>query len=321
MKTMAEFKKYYDSDLLPLLREFESRRLKIKTTFLITAACAVVLGGGLAIVFLFLPILSIISVVVAIAVCAFTWMTLTKGFVQDFKGSVIAGIVRFCDENLSYAPTRSISQSKFRTGEIFNFPRIDRYKGEDYVSGVLEATEIEFSEIHAEYKTETRNSKGHRSTQWHTIFKGLYFIADFNKHFKGMTVVLPDVAERLFGFLGKALQKMNITRGELIKLEDPEFEKLFAVYGDDQIEARYILSPSLMKRISDFKKKTGKRIFLSFIHSNVHVAVETGKNMFEPRIFRTLLDFDMTAEYLQDLQFAVGIVDDLNLNTRIWTKE
>jgi hypothetical protein len=189
------------------------------------------------------------------------------------------------------------------------------------VSGTMGKTAMRFSEVHAEYKTESRDSKGHRKTHWHTIFKGLFFIADFNKEFRGRTVVLPDTAERLLGRFGKMLQKMNVSRDDLVKLESPEFEKEFAVYGTDQVEARYILSTSLMERILNFKRKTRVPVSVAFVHSNVYVALQTRKNMFEPRIFRTLVNFDIVAGYLEDLRLAVGIVEELNLNTRIWTKE
>ena len=43
------------------------------------------------------------------------------------------------------------------------------------------------------------------------------------------------------------------SHGELVKLEDPEFEKSFVVYSGNQTEARYILSTSLMRRILDYK--------------------------------------------------------------------
>jgi hypothetical protein len=33
-----------------------------------------------------------------------------------------------------------------------------------------------------------------------------------------------------------------------------------------------------------------------------------------------LLDFDMVREYFEDLTLAYGIVEDLNLNRRIWSK-
>ena len=69
-----------------------------------------------------------------------------------------------------------------------------RYTGDDYVKGKIGDTYIEFSEIHSEYKTQNN-----KQTTWHIIFKGLFFIANFNKNFKSETLVLPDVAQKAFG--------------------------------------------------------------------------------------------------------------------------
>ena len=117
------------------------------------------------------------------------------------------------------------------------------------------------------------------------------------------------------------MQEWNFTRGKLIKLEDPEFEKEFAVYGDNQVTARYILSTSLMERIMEFKKKTGRPLHMSFVQSKVYIALSYDKNFFEPKIFNTILDFNLVLEYYNDLSLFIGIVEDLNLNNRIWTKE
>nr|MBC8394930.1 DUF3137 domain-containing protein [Deltaproteobacteria bacterium] len=238
----------------------------------------------------------------------------------EFKQRIISKVIAFLEPGLSYHPKGLIDKSTFKASSLFNH-HIDRYRGEDRVDGTVGKTEIVFSEIHAEYKTTTTNSKGRTQTQWHTIFKGLFFIADFNKHFNGQTVVLPDTAEKLFGGFGKMLQTWNVARADLVKLEDPEFEQEFVVYGSDQIEARYILSTSLMRRILDFKEKTGLKVSLSFTGSKVYVALPMTKNCFEPKYFDSITDFAPIAEYYHDLSLAVSIVDNLNLNTRIWTKE
>jgi hypothetical protein len=51
------------------------------------------------------------------------------------------------------------------------------------------------------------------------------------------------------------------------------------------------------------------------------VGISTTRNLFEPHIFQSLLNFEPVRGYLDDLQMVIDIVDDLNLNTRIWTKE
>jgi hypothetical protein len=192
---------------------------------------------------------------------------------------------------------------------------IDSYKGEDHVSGKIGETIIEFSELNTTYTTGT--GKNRRTV---TVFKGVFFVADFNKKFKTETFVFLDTAERLFGFLGKKLQKMTSSseRGELVSLEDPEFEKEFVVYGKDQIESRYILSTSLMQRIMNFKRKTGKDLSMSFVNNHIYIAIPYSKNLFEPRVFKTIIDLEPIQEYYEDIKLMVDVVEDLNLNLRIW---
>jgi hypothetical protein len=152
------------------------------------------------------------------------------------------------------------------------------------------------------------------------IFKGLFFVGDFNKHFQGHTIVVPDHTERYLGTLAQDLQALNQQRGQLVKLEDPEFEKLFVVYGTDQIEARYILSTSLMQRLVDFTKKVHRETFVSFINNKIYIAIKYDEDLFEPKLFKNMVDFAPVREYFETLQLMMGIVEELNLNRRIWTK-
>jgi hypothetical protein len=314
MKTLDQLREFYQTDLLPDLQALEDQRKAAVKQLLIVG------GAALAMALLLLALLragpvGIILVAGLLIGAGVLGARMTRGYRSVFKVAVIARLVRFIDENLRYSPDQGIPKSIFQTADLYK-QQIDRYRSEDQVSGKVGATEIAFSEVHAEYKT--KDNKGH--TEWHTIFRGILFTGDFNKAFRGKTVVLPDTAERLLGSLGQKLQSWTPGRDDLVKLEDPEFEREFVVYGSDQIEARYILSTSLMERIVQFKRKTGKRIGLSFVGSKVFVAVPYTKNLFEPRLFSTLLDFAPIAQYFEDLQLAIGIAEDLNLNTRIWSK-
>ncbi len=148
-------------------------------------------------------------------------------------------------------------------------------------------------------------------------------VADFNKELRGRTLVLPDVAEKHFGWLGQKLQAVEgVFRGaERVQLEDPRFENEFVVYADSQVESRYVLTPRLMERLVEFKQKAGRPTYYSFAGANVSIAIETRRDMFEMGVTHTFVDRERLLESLHDLEFAVGIVKDLDLNTRIWTKE
>lgn len=239
-----------------------------------------------------------------------------KKFALIYKNNVIKKLVYSIDEGLSYKPLGGFPKTQYLRSELFK-RRPDRYKAEDLVEGTVGQTKICFSEIKSEYKTKSGSGKD-RKTEWHTIFEGIFFEADFNKDFATKTFILPDYLERTLGFIGKKLQSLNMGRPPLVKLEDPEFEKYFAVFGEDQVEARYILSTSLMQRLTEFAKKRKLPVYISFVENSVFIAIYEIKNLFEPRIFRTNLNKEMILEYYNMLELVVGLVEDLNLNNRIW---
>ncbi|MBN1755224.1 DUF3137 domain-containing protein [bacterium] len=348
--SIGEFEKYYQSAILPQLKELETKRKEVlqKTIFLILIVGSVFILLLLIAVFMagmFSPFLisaAILSVVVYIIIDRLTLYKYRKQFILEFKMEVIKKLIDFLSPGLSYDPDRYIPASTFRSSQIF-LDRIDRYKGDDLVWGNVGGTALEFSELTVQKEEKRHTSKG-TQTQIVTIFKGLFFVADFNKEFKGSYVLLPDLAQKFLGHLGQKLQSIFSLRGELIKLEDPEFEKRFRVYGTDQIEARYILSTSLMKRMVDFWDKANanrnqivdvkfiprlrflnnfmdnRMVYVSFVASKMYMGIAYRKNLFEPKITRSLIDYQKILEYYEDLDLALGIVHDLNLNTRIWSK-
>ncbi|MHC4912388.1 MAG: DUF3137 domain-containing protein, partial [Planctomycetota bacterium] len=254
MKTLEELKKFYTATLLPDLCGLEKKRKKVLQKLIYVAVVTLCIVTPIVFFWAksfqawghFIFIFVVLCIVAGAGLCKFV----SKDYIKEFKILVVDSTVRFVDEDLTYSRKGHIPKSVFMSSGIFKTkPNI--YKGDDLVAGKIGATKIEFSELDAKYES---GSGKNRSVK--TVFKGLFFIADFNKDFVGRTIVLPDTAEKLFGHVGKLLQSWNIARDQLIKLDDPEFEKYFVVYGIDQIQARYILSTSLMKRIVDFKEKT-----------------------------------------------------------------
>jgi len=239
---------------------------------------------------------------------------LSRDYRLAYKFMVMRRVVKFVDESLDYDPMGFIKRPIYMMSKLYT-TKPDEYKGDDLIAGKVGATEIQFCELHTQFETHDKNGR-----HLHTIFRGLFFLADFNKNFNTRTIVLPDLVESKLGGVGRFFQKFVKPFGELIRMDDPQFEREFKVYSEDQVEARYILSPALMQRITEFKERTKKDIRLSFIGTKVFVAVSYKRALFEPSITKTVLDFDLLLGHLRDIQLAVGIVEDLNLNTRIWSK-
>lgn len=325
MKSLQEFEVFYNQSLFRDMEALDERRKIVlkRLLFIIFGTAGGILLSILSAIYLINPerdkhfVFIFVIPIVILLIGIFVWSVWArdKHFVADFKKQLIEQIIHFISPDLTYQPDNYIGIDTFERSRLF-MTKVDRYKGDDYVFGIIDKTQFWFSEIMAEYKTTTSKGK----TQWHTLFKGLFFAADFNKHFEGSTVVLPNRLGR--GTFARLLQRVNLSRREkLVKLEDPEFNKYFVVYADDQIESRYVLSTSLMQRLIDFRKKHGKPIYVSFVSSFLFLAITYTKDLFEPSYFKSLIQFETVTPFFEDISLAVGIVEDLNLNTRIWTKQ
>lgn len=242
-------------------------------------------------------------------------------YVDSYKQIVISKLVNTVDPNLHYDSARGIEEDFFIKSELFT-SNPDRYRTEDLIYGEYGKTQFHLGEIHAEDKQTSTDKDGNRKTKYVTIFKGLLLVADFHKHFQGRTFVLPDHAERTLGSLGRTLQKLGGRRGtELVQMEDPEFENEFAVHSTDQIESRYILSPALMRRLLDMKERFGKDVRVAFKDSFVWIAVPHRHPYLEPSTKTEATDSSQIHSMLGEISAFIEIIEELDLNTRIWTKE
>jgi len=247
----------------------------------------------------------------------FIYKLLIKDYTQQFKQDVIRPLIKAIDHNLHYNPNHAVAEALFSFSDLFS-NKIDRYSGNDHVKGEIDGVSIEFSDVHAEQ----RHSGSKGKQKYTTIFQGLFIIADFNKNFKGHTTILPDSAENIFGSLiGGWLQSNNFSQNDLIKMDDPQFEKEFVVYGSDQIESRYILTHAMMKRLLDLRHKAKHQIHISFKGSKVFIAIDYRDDLFEPTIFSSLLDYKTAMMYVQTLHMATGIINELKLNHKLWSKK
>lgn len=102
---------------------------------------------------------------------------------------------------------------------------------------------------------------------------------------------------------------------EEVNLEDAVFSKNWNVQADDQIEARYVLTPALMERMLAVKKLFhGKKIDFSFWEDNLLIAVHTDKDMFETTsLFKSALDYRKVQEVICQLYSIFSVIDALKL--------
>ncbi len=314
------------AEIQPTLEKIEIDRLdyhKRKQRWMLAVALPVVVVAGLIGLFLFPIGLIAVGVGLLAVIISYCLMVSSygKAYISTYKSTVIERLVNFYDDSLHFDQYRGIDRASFENTELFT-TRIDRYKTEDLISGSYGGTKLALAEVHAEKEETDTDSDGHTTTRHVDIFKGLLLIADFHKHFHGRTFVFPDVAERTFGKFGRSLQKLGGRHGtSLIQMEDVEFEQAFAVHSTDQIEARYILSPAMMRRLLDMKNRFGSDVRVSFKESSVCIAVPHKSSYLEPCTSTPANNASQVKDMAKEISIFLTIVEELDLNTRIWTKE
>ncbi len=323
MKTAQEFREFYDAELRGVVAGLEALR---KQYILVTAGVAVpILGLTCWMAFLLMrktndiagaALPGLLLVTFGPIVGALMWFGWSHRLGLCIEADLTEPILRFATSDYTYKPEGVIEKTWIERSMLLNTD-IDRYSGAHFVTGTIGKTAFSFSHVHAEAKNHTDDG-----SEYDSIFKGWIFVADFNKRFRGHVAVVEDLAERAWGRFARKAQRLDpMQRGELVELEDPEFEWHFAVYSDKQVTPRYILDSATMSRIVDLKQKAGRTIALAFFRSHVLVALHGKHEGLRRTGLHRPIGYERVLPFFEDAQLLLGIVDDLDLNTRIWTKE
>jgi len=314
MVTQNELRAFYETDLKPKLLFFEEQRqlLVSKRRTLWNIFWILVIFAILAVIIIFtleardvsrvlvlrksgvedmmgiIMFATIIYMIVIAIVIGNFYRKMKSSYQAHFKTAVVGSLVTFIDENLSYAPEKTIKVKAFHTSQLFI--KGNRWSGEDYVGGILGGTNVKSSEVHAEVLDDPS----------YTIFKGLFFIFNVNWDFEGMTVILPNDAKQSFK---KYLQS--------VKLAKPALEREFVVYSDNPIIAKYVFSTAFMQRLLALRRRLKTPIHLSFVNGKLYMAIPVSQDLFDPPVFDTVLNFQLIQTAFEYMQLGKVIVEEL----------
>lgn len=313
---------HLDSATIEVLNDLEATRISLRKKRVIHLAICFI-GIPIAIIGFTFTILSMIAIGIICFFAGLISISVNLGAVDqyrlDFKQRLVAQAIKMIDQSLEIDPKRGLSQDDFFGSLLFK-KKPDKYTSEDRVSGNAGKTRFSFSEVNAQYKELTITKKGTTQETWHELFNGVIFQADFNKNFKELTVVQSkafgsDVSE----WFGSNTPFFSGAK-ERVKLENPEFEKHFATYSSNQIEARYILTPLMMESICTLNDRCEDSISLSFVGNIITIAFPLSRNYFEAPLFDSLMTDGLMKEDLELVRHIYKVIETLDLNTRIWGK-
>lgn len=135
-------------------------------------------------------------------------------------------------------------------------------------------------------------------------FRGMFGVHPSALRCNGSVILVPDHLEDKIGYLAHSIQSYRHKNGaHHVILEDPEFENLFAVYADDEVEARKILTPAMMRRITRLRQAFGKDMMLSFSGDRLYYAVPIPNGFLRPSR-KAVEDRDLFEQIFQEINLA-----------------
>ena len=227
------------------------------------------------------------------------WVTKPKrDYTNAYKSKILPDIAQLFGD-FNYDVKGKIPMAQMKPSKII--PNHNSYKSEDLFTGEYQGVGIKLAEIHLARKS--KNSSV-------TVFTGLAILLTHGvRKFYGHTIIVKD-QNAVSGWLKKTLT--NLKRANLV---DPEFERIFDVYTNDQVEARYLLDPIIMENLKSlYEEYNGDKLFGSFYDDHILILVGSHEDHFEP----AAIDVPATSEQsLLSMKREIGeilsIIDKLSL--------
>ena len=268
------FYKIYQEQVLPELKKMDGERINAKTAVSVSYRIIAIVAVFLIVLqilfclvvkhtFEIINDFSFIVVFLAFGIGGFISYSTKKSFELGLKRKFMPVLMKaFGDMEWSLNP--QICNHVIERNKVIKY--YESYSTDDNFIGVYKEVPFKIAETELTYET---GSGEYRKTV--TAFKGIFILVDIPKKFAGHTIVIDK---------GDKRETKQSPYSE-VKLEDVEFMKKFNIYSTDQVEARYVLTPSFMERFKNIQKAFGaSTISCSFLDNELLVALPCNKDLF-----------------------------------------
>ena len=221
----------------------------------------------------FMPTFAFIVICVAI-LSYLLYVTLKREMTVENE-KLIKEIVIYIshDTNASYEPNKRIKEDNIKEMELFDLNNL-KYNGKNAILVNYKGNNMSFADMEVYYIKEklveetTYDNQGNKIVKQKIkkfkkhIFDGCYISATLNKRIAEHIYMIPNNISDLL--LNGAIRDYITYSGDEVKLENLDLSKKYKVYSDDEIQARYVLSMSLMERINKIDNELNGKKYIVF---------------------------------------------------------
>ena len=300
-----DFCEKFRREILPIVNAFEDeRKKKLKKAIFVSIGYSIL--GIIILLFLYINSDKLSSksadnvfklAIIAFAAAISSWFMIKKGFENKIKTKIMPTVCS-CFSNLQWY------SENFNNSDVFvKSGVISQYTGErfdDIFRGSYK--EVDFEIIEACYDVGSGRNR-------QIVFNGAVVRIEMNKFFKSHTVIAPD------GLLHKSPVKgLSHT-----VLEDVAFEKNFDVFTNDEVDARYLITPTFMERIKNLELAfKADKIKCAFYNKWLIIALSTKKDLFSIcSLTKPICDNNQYFQMYEEIESIIKLIDYFKLDQKI----
>ena len=286
-----EFYKKYKTKIVPRVLHFEKER-KVKL------AIAMSLGAILTLIALFIAYYAFFIVSISdersellkLAILVFggalgIWYMIKKAFESKIKEGIMP-IVCSCFDNLTWSEI--LCEDGYIIKESGVVPNFTSEIYDDIFTGSHRDVGIKI--IESEFEIGSGKSR-------RTVFKGAVVMLEMNKSFLSHTVITPNTM----------LHSVPVVGLRHTVLEDTNFEKKYDVFTNDEVDARYLITPTFMERLKDMQTAfKADKVRCAFYNDCFFVALSSNKDLFS--LCSLIKPVDDSQQYFQMFEEILSIM-------------
>jgi hypothetical protein len=319
------FAPHYERFIKPEIQAFEHKRIATLKSFSQRFSGGWRLLGAVVIMGIVFPVFRDLLWIIFPAIVAWCYLPISR-YNDSIKKTIFPHIFSFFGDDFRYAPESLVGIETLEPSAIL--PAYDKAVLSDSIRGSHHGVTLDILWAHL-IKVSVRDfiqgshhggtldilwshlRKGSNEEEGN-IFKGIFVCLNMNKWFSGKTIVKRDRGL----LMNWAIKKPEGL--EKVSLEDPRFEKDFEVYASNQIEARYLLTPSFMERLQGLSDLFGKTdIQASFYNQNLLLMIPLTKRYFDTgSIFQPATFTEEIQSILEEMNLIFKIIEELKLHEK-----
>jgi hypothetical protein len=236
----------------------------------------------------------------------------------SFKKSVFSRLIHYINPGFEYIEKAHIGLPELLHSGLFTEENYS-ITGSDQIIGMHNGVPFQSCNLTVTYRPNLTSERDPDDL----VFSGNYFVARFHKTFPVPIYIHP--RKGVFGAVNDSTTTSYLnTEGNKILLEDPDFQAQFNVYCDDQVVARYILTPVMMERLKAINQRNKGKLYMAINQNNIVMATnsenatEVGNSAYG--MMFTKIDLALLDRIYQELTGQLAMIDTLKLSQALWKK-